>query len=60
MRDECSVLSAGTITNGRGTASAGIRCRRVQHSWLYLIQACRGALGPLGGYYRDDDFFVGL
>lgn len=29
-------------------------------SWLYLTQACRGALGSFGGYYRDPDFFVGL
>jgi hypothetical protein len=29
-------------------------------SWLYLTQACRGALGSLGGYYRDRGFFVGL
>src|ERR1700712_2425132 len=29
-------------------------------AWLYLTQACRGALGPLGAYYRDSSFFVGL
>lgn len=29
-------------------------------SWLYLTQACREALGPLGAYYKTEKFFVGL